>query len=134
MAGLFILLKQKLCVAPRPLQLNSMVTISDCPSELLFLLPFLQRANEMNDSQPVLAYYCKYYAISFALGGGPSGKFQRSPQTDAFVSRLFDDLEAVSSQADQVYVFYSNFYKIGEISVEKSFSNERDDYWSRLRT
>ena len=49
----------------------------------------------MDDSQPVLAYYCKFYSVSLALKGGPSGKFQRSPQTDTFLARLFDDLEEV---------------------------------------
>lgn len=49
----------------------------------------------MNETQPVLAYYCKFYAISLALKGGPNGKFQRSPLTDTFLARLFDDLEGV---------------------------------------
>lgn len=49
----------------------------------------------MADSQPVMSYYCKFYAVSLALKGGPTGKFQRSPQTDSFLAKLFDDLEEV---------------------------------------
>ena len=72
---------------------------ADCPSALHFIVPFLQRANEMAEAQPVLAYYCKYYAVSLALkGGGPLSKFQRSPQTDAFLAKLFDHLEAVKNK------------------------------------
>ena len=68
--------------------------VSDCPAELNFLVPFLQRANEMTESQPVMAYYCKFYSVSLALKGGQN-KFKRTPQTDAFLAKLFDDLERV---------------------------------------
>lgn len=73
-----------------------MLPTSDCPTSLNFLVPFLQRAAEMSEAQPVLAYYCKYYAVSLALKGGPN-KFQRSPETDRFLAKLFDDLEAVQT-------------------------------------
>ena len=68
--------------------------LPNCPTELNFLVPFLQRASEMAESQPVLAYYCKFYAVSLALRGGPN-KFKRTPQSDAFLAQLFDDLESV---------------------------------------
>ncbi len=67
---------------------------SQCPVELNFLVPFLQRAYEIAESQPVMAYYCKFYSVSLALKGGPN-KFQRTAQTDAFLAKLFDDLETV---------------------------------------
>lgn len=82
-----------------------MVSLTDCPNELLFLLPFLQRAHEMTESQPVMAYYCKLYSVSLALKGGPNGKFQRSPQTDSFLAKLFDDLEIVIFEFE---FYYSN--------------------------
>ena len=68
---------------------------SSVPVELNFLTPFLARAHEMAQSQPVMAYYCKYYAVSLALKGPNSTKFKRSPQTDAFLANLFDSLEEV---------------------------------------
>lgn len=71
-----------------------MLPSKECPASLHFLVPFLQRAVEMSEAQPVLAYYCKYYAVSLALKGGPA-KFQRTPETDAFLAKLFDDLETV---------------------------------------
>lgn len=70
------------------------VMSQNCPVELNFLVPFLLRASEMAEAQPVLAYYCKYYAVSLALKGGPT-KFKRTSQTDAFLAKLFDDLEEV---------------------------------------
>ena len=65
-----------------------------CPSELNFLAPFLQRANEMVHVHPVMAYYCKFFAVSMALKR--SNKYTRTTQTDAFLANLFDDLEEVS--------------------------------------
>ena len=71
--------------------------LPDCPIELNFLVPFLQRAYEMAESQPVMAYYCKFYSIALALKGSSQNKFKRTPQTDAFLAKLFDDLETVKS-------------------------------------
>lgn len=51
----------------------------------------------MAESQPVMAYYCKFYSVSLALKGGQN-KFKRTPETDAFLANLFDDLETVKNQ------------------------------------
>lgn len=83
-----------------------MVQLSDCPEELNFLAPFLQRANEMAESQPVMAYYCKFYSVSLALKDGPD-KFKRTTQTDAFLAKLFDDLETVKSRNNHSVTFFN---------------------------
>lgn len=79
--------------------------VLDCPVELNFLAPFLQRANEMAEPQPVMAYYCKFYSVSLALKSGQN-KFKRTPQTDAFIAKLFDDLETVKLNAFLIIFLY----------------------------
>jgi hypothetical protein len=68
---------------------------ANCPADLKFMQPFLQKADEMvQANHPVLSYYCKFYAVSLALRASPS-KFKRTQEIDAFLARLFDLLEEV---------------------------------------
>lgn len=70
------------------------VMLPECPAELSFLAPYLQRASELHDAQqPVMSYYCTLYAVSLALKS--PARFKRSPETDVFLATLFTRLEQV---------------------------------------
>jgi vacuolar protein sorting-associated protein VTA1 len=86
------------------------------PEELKYLLPYLQRSQELQSREPVVAYYgectvlrivvlivtcpllldltirclAKYYAAKLALSKGPKNK-----NTEKFVIVLLDELETV---------------------------------------
>ncbi|KAJ1970216.1 hypothetical protein IWQ62_000043 [Dispira parvispora] len=58
------------------------------PNELRFINQFLQRSRELATHEPIIAYYCQFYAVKLALGKG-------SPSADAqgFLLQLVEDLE-----------------------------------------
>ncbi|KAJ1907483.1 hypothetical protein IWQ60_011854 [Tieghemiomyces parasiticus] len=58
------------------------------PEELRFVNPYLQRARELHTHDPVIAYYCQFYAVKLALG-----KDARSPAAEEFLIQLVEDLE-----------------------------------------
>ncbi|KAI8374751.1 Vta1 like-domain-containing protein [Radiomyces spectabilis] len=60
----------------------------DIPSELKYIAPYVQRGQELQEREPVVAYYAQYYAAKLAIGTGP-----RSPSTNAYLSHLLDTLE-----------------------------------------
>ncbi|CAG8556622.1 1103_t:CDS:2 [Paraglomus brasilianum] len=59
------------------------------PEELKFLNPYLQRATELDKREPVIAYYCRYYAAQRAIANGT-----KTPESNAFLNKLLDLLEA----------------------------------------
>jgi vacuolar protein sorting-associated protein VTA1 len=67
--------------------------LSECPEDFKHLLPYFQRASELKTREPVIAYYCGYYAVSVAL----CKPYPKSPENDAFIKALFDELEQVNN-------------------------------------
>ncbi|KAJ2491348.1 hypothetical protein IWW37_002337 [Coemansia sp. RSA 2050] len=68
------------------------------PAYFKLVEPYVQRAQETSGVDPVVSYFCKYYAARLAItsgnsaaGGGSGGS---SGSGDAFLSRLLDELEA----------------------------------------
>ncbi|KAJ3359213.1 hypothetical protein HDU91_004982 [Kappamyces sp. JEL0680] len=60
------------------------------PDELKSLSSFLLRANEVNDKDPVVAYYCRLYAVKLAVERAPTAK-----DSQGFILGLMDRLEKV---------------------------------------
>ncbi|KAL1922625.1 uncharacterized protein VTP21DRAFT_10164 [Calcarisporiella thermophila] len=58
------------------------------PEELKFINPYLQRAQELKDHQPVISYYCYYYAAKEAIKKGSKTK-----DCQIYLSKLLDVLE-----------------------------------------
>ena len=59
------------------------------------IAPYLSKAKELAGAgQPVVAYYCKVYAVSLAMQASGT-KYSRSTETDALMAQLFDQLDAV---------------------------------------
>ncbi|KAJ2958956.1 hypothetical protein NQZ79_g5545 [Umbelopsis isabellina] len=63
------------------------------PEELKYLLPYLQRAQELQTREPIVAYYAKYYAAKLALSKGPKNK-----NTEKYILSLLDELEAAKAK------------------------------------
>jgi vacuolar protein sorting-associated protein VTA1 len=60
------------------------------PDELKFINQYLQRAQELEKIEPVVSYYCRYYAARQAIDRGA-----KSPESQAFLVGLLDKLEQV---------------------------------------
>ncbi|CAG8528857.1 4620_t:CDS:2 [Diversispora eburnea] len=58
------------------------------PEELKFINTFLQRAQELQKREPVIAYYCNYYSAKLALEKGTKAK-----ESKAYLAKLLDLLE-----------------------------------------
>jgi vacuolar protein sorting-associated protein VTA1 len=58
--------------------------------ELKFIQPFMQRAQELAEREPVIAYYCHFYAAKLAIESPV-----KSPESQAFLTQLLDTLERV---------------------------------------
>ncbi|KAI8086102.1 Vta1 like-domain-containing protein [Halteromyces radiatus] len=65
----------------------------EIPEELKYLAPYIQRGQELDNREPIVAYYAYYYAVKLAISRGPSNK-----TTNAYLSQLLDSLE-VKKQA-----------------------------------
>ena len=81
----------------------------EVPTELKFISPYIQRAQELANREPIVSYYGKYsvcvlgssvysslslsaqyYAAKLAMAKGP-----RTKETKEYLFRLLDTLEAV---------------------------------------
>ncbi|CAO3591262.1 unnamed protein product [Absidia cylindrospora] len=60
----------------------------EIPEELKYLAPYIQRGQELNSREPIIAYYAHYYAVKLAISRGPSNQV-----TNAYLSHLLDALE-----------------------------------------
>ncbi|KAJ3193018.1 hypothetical protein HK101_005569, partial [Irineochytrium annulatum] len=60
----------------------------DVPPALKNITNFLQRAQELRSRDPVVAYYCTFYAIKLALENNPQDK-----KSQLFLKDLLDRLE-----------------------------------------
>nr|KAJ3423017.1 hypothetical protein HK105_004192 [Polyrhizophydium stewartii] len=58
------------------------------PAELEFIDTFLQRGRELREREPIVAYYCNYYAAKLAMERG-----FKSKESEAFLSSLVDLLQ-----------------------------------------
>lgn len=58
------------------------------PNELKFIAPFLDRSRELKQRDPVIAYWCSYYAAKLALS-----KAAKSKDSQSFLVHLLDSLE-----------------------------------------
>ncbi|KAJ1569266.1 hypothetical protein HK405_007551 [Cladochytrium tenue] len=61
---------------------------NEVPGELKSLVGYLQRAEELQSRDPVVAYYCNYYAAKLAIDRNSENK-----QCKIFLMRLLDQLE-----------------------------------------
>ena len=61
------------------------------PQELHQILPFLQRSEEFKQIEPIVSYYCKYYALKKALS---LVKLSQSSECKSFINELLNELEA----------------------------------------
>ncbi|KAI9105631.1 Vta1 like-domain-containing protein [Phlyctochytrium arcticum] len=58
------------------------------PEELKYINAYLQRAQELSSKEPIVAYYCKYYAAKLAIEKG-----NKSKEAQIFLLTLMDELE-----------------------------------------
>ncbi|WFD20132.1 hypothetical protein MCAP1_002376 [Malassezia caprae] len=66
---------------------------SPVPPVLKEIAPFLQRAKEVEHADPVMAYWCKYYAAQLGIEKGTG-----HTEAQAFLLPLMDELEQVCLQ------------------------------------
>jgi vacuolar protein sorting-associated protein VTA1 len=60
--------------------------------EFKSIQPFMQRAQELSGREPVVSYYCHFYAAKLAIESPV-----KSPSSQAFLTELLDTLEKVPS-------------------------------------
>ncbi|KAK9328920.1 Vta1 like-domain-containing protein [Lipomyces starkeyi] len=65
------------------------------PPSLKFIANFVKRANELEKSDPVISYYCKYYAIEEALA---AKVHQTDPAAAEYITNLLDAVEKDKSK------------------------------------
>ncbi|KAF8746711.1 hypothetical protein RHS02_00816, partial [Rhizoctonia solani] len=96
--------------ASRPV---STMPLPQVPPELKPIAPFLQRADEMRAKDPIISFWCEYYAVKKGLSLKLSGGGGRQ-----FLAKLMDSLEATkkalrdheSIQNEEVaYLYVENF-------------------------
>lgn len=59
------------------------------PDELKSISPFIARSNELVIAEPVIAYWCLYYALNKSMSIG------KSAESNAFLLNIMDKLEIV---------------------------------------
>ncbi|KAJ1766954.1 hypothetical protein LPJ74_005624 [Coemansia sp. RSA 1843] len=64
------------------------------PEELKEIVPYIQRAQEVAKVDPVVSYFCKYYAVRRAISSG--GK--TSKESQEYLALLMDELEYEKGQ------------------------------------
>ncbi|THH33564.1 hypothetical protein EUX98_g673 [Antrodiella citrinella] len=63
------------------------------PSELKSIAPYLQRANELKTQQPIIAYWCAYYAAQLGIAIKT-----KDPSARQFLFELLGSLESVKKE------------------------------------
>ncbi|GAA6062220.1 hypothetical protein JCM10212_006455 [Sporobolomyces blumeae] len=63
------------------------------PPELKPITPYLARAHELSKADPVIAYWCTYFALQQAMTLGA-----QDPESQAFLFSLMDKLEAMKAE------------------------------------
>ena len=64
----------------------------EIPSELSAITPFLSRATELKIREPIISYYCSFYAAQLALSSNA-----KSSDSQNFLLNLLDDLEKIKA-------------------------------------
>ncbi|RKP40325.1 Vta1 like-domain-containing protein [Dimargaris cristalligena] len=59
------------------------------PEQLRFINQFLQRSRELRTHEPIISYYCQFYAVKLALAKGI-----QADDCQVFLLQLVEDLEA----------------------------------------
>ncbi|KAJ1902221.1 hypothetical protein LPJ66_000216 [Kickxella alabastrina] len=72
-----------------------MSTLNDVPAELKHIQPYIQRSQEIHTIDPVISYFCKYYAARLAITS------PASPTTQPYISHLLTILEQEKTQLQQ---------------------------------
>ncbi|KAK9695625.1 hypothetical protein K7432_012871 [Basidiobolus ranarum] len=62
--------------------------MENIPEALKFINPYYQRAKELKNHEPIIAYYCNYYAAKLAIAKGALDK-----ECQLFLVTLLDNLE-----------------------------------------
>ncbi|ORY03189.1 DUF605-domain-containing protein [Basidiobolus meristosporus CBS 931.73] len=62
--------------------------MENVPEALRFITPYYQRSKELKNHEPVIAYYCNYYAAKLAIAKGAKDK-----ECQLFLVTLLDNLE-----------------------------------------
>lgn len=62
------------------------------PDELSSITPFLSRATELKTREPIISYYCSFYAAQLAISVA-----SKSSQCQSFLMNLLDELEKEKS-------------------------------------
>ena len=60
------------------------------PEQLKFINPYLQRATELRQKEPIISYYCTYYATQLAIESA-----DKSTESQSYLGYLLDNLESV---------------------------------------
>lgn len=60
----------------------------EVPADLKFITTYLQRAKELNEREPIIAYYCQLYCVKLAIQ-----KEVRSPESKQYLISLMNILE-----------------------------------------
>ncbi|KAJ1982055.1 hypothetical protein H4R35_000448 [Dimargaris xerosporica] len=81
---------------PQRLRTRTMDPLATIPADLRFVGPYLQRARELAAHEPIIAYYCQFYAVKLALARG-----SQAPETQAFLLGLVEDLEGKKAALGQ---------------------------------
>ena len=67
------------------------------PTQLSNITPFLSRASELHSREPIISYYCTFYAAQLAISSSKSSECQ------TFLMTLLDDLEKEKLILNQQY-------------------------------
>ncbi|KAJ1994229.1 hypothetical protein GGI25_003413 [Coemansia spiralis] len=70
-----------------------MVDLKTVPEDLKQILPYIQRGQEIAKVDPIVSYFCKYYAARLAIASGST-----SPESQTYLAALLDQLEMEKSQ------------------------------------
>ncbi|KWU47485.1 DUF605-domain-containing protein, partial [Rhodotorula sp. JG-1b] len=63
------------------------------PAELKAISPYLARATELEKAEPVISYWCTYYALQQAMSLG-----SKDPESQVYLLALMDKLEQARSE------------------------------------
>ncbi|KAJ2818323.1 hypothetical protein IWW50_005857, partial [Coemansia erecta] len=69
-----------------------MLDLKDIPEDLKHIQPYLQRGQEVAKADPVVSYFCKYYAARLLIA-----KQGASPNAQSYLMKLVDELEEEKS-------------------------------------
>jgi vacuolar protein sorting-associated protein VTA1 len=61
------------------------------PDTLRAIRPFIHRGNQMASRDPIITYYCYFYAVRYALS---KGLHTVSPESTSYVSSVMEELES----------------------------------------